>query len=369
MGAACEVAIVGGGPAGCATALALAQRGMSGVCLVAPDRGRPVALGETLLPDCRVLLERLGVLEGFLGEGHEPCLGTRSAWGSDTVGHNDFLMSVWGRGWHLDRERFDAFLLAEAEQAGTVVLRGTRFAGRASATDHGFHLRLAHADGERFGLSARFVVDASGSGAVFARTQRAHRVLRDRLMFVYGFFDGSDASSALRLTMVEAVETGWWYAAGLPEGRIAVAFAGDPDFVRRSALTQTDHWLTKLLGTRHIAGRLDGCRLVPPLVARVAPSGLCDPVCGERWLAVGDAAACYDPLSGQGIHKALADGIEAAEAVARGLGSGFENASDYAERVAGRFGAYRAERSDFYASESRWPDAPFWRRRREAAGA
>jgi len=41
---------------------------------------------------------------------------------------------------------------------------------------------------------------------------------------------------------------------------------------------------------------------------------------GAGWLAVGDAAASYDPIVARGITKALADG--AADAQVRGRGSG-----------------------------------------------
>jgi flavin-dependent dehydrogenase len=167
------------------------------------------------------------------------------------------------------------------------------------------------------------------------------------------------------LTLLEATETGWWYAAGLPQRRVAVAFATDPDFVRESGMAQAERWMSRLLATRHIAGRLDGCRLRPGLVARMAPSGLSDPVRGERWLAVGDAAASYDPLSGEGIHKAMSNGIDAAEAVALALRSDSEQAAAYATMVADRFNAYCRERDGFYSAESRWQDSPFWRRRKE----
>jgi flavin-dependent dehydrogenase len=46
-----------------------------------------------------------------------------------------------------------------------------------------------------------------------------------------------------------------------------------------------------------------------PVVVRPAQSGHLAPVAGDDWLAVGDAAAGFDPLSSQGIAKALRSGI------------------------------------------------------------
>jgi flavin-dependent dehydrogenase len=357
-----DVAILGGGPAGCATAVALARAGVS-VCVTAPQRGAAPAVGETLLPDSAGLLEELGLWRRFLEEGHEPSLGTCSAWGSDEVGYHDFVLSVRGRGWHLDRARFDAGLLAAAESAGAAVVHGARFVSPAVATADGFRLQIVDRAGAPTALTARFVVDATGHRAVFARGRGARRVQRDRLMFVYGFFDVVDAAAPLRLTMVEAVETGWWYAAPLPGGRVAVAFASDPAHVRDAGLARSERWLPALLATRHVAARLGGCRLRRGLVARVAPSGLTEPVSGACWLAVGDAAAAYDPLSARGIHKALENGIDAAGAIARALAAGTGETPEYAAAVAEEFGAYRAERDHFYAAEPRWPRSRFWARR------
>jgi flavin-dependent dehydrogenase len=360
---AADVAVLGAGPAGCATAVALARAGVS-VCLTAPERGATPAVGETLLPDSAGLLEELGLWQRFLGEGHEPSLGTCSVWGSEEVGYHDFVLSVRGRGWHLDRARFDAGLLAAAESAGAAVMRGVRFVGPAAAMDDGFRLPIVDRTGASAALRARYVVDATGHRAVFARGRGARRVQRDRLMFVYGCFDVVDAVAPPQLTMVEAVETGWWYAAPLPGARVAVAFASDPAHIRDAGLARRERWLPALLRTRHVAARLGGCRLRRGLVARVAPSGLTDPVSGARWLAVGDAAAAYDPLSARGIHKALANGIDAAGAIARALATGTGETPEYAAAVAEEFGAYRAERERFYAAaEPRWPRARFWARR------
>jgi flavin-dependent dehydrogenase len=352
-----EAAVLGGGPAGCAAAIALVRAGVGRVAVVAP-RPRGPAIGETLLPDSGALLERLGVWERFVGEGHEPCLGSCSSWGEDAVGYNDFLLNVRGHGWHLDRARFDALLLDEAEAAGATVLRDARCTGL-----DGVGLRIA-GGGSALTLRADAVVDATGSRAAYARLRGASGTWRDRLLFVYGFFDAGDAATALRMTMIEATESGWWYAAGLPGDRVAVAFASDPDLIREAGMARPDRWLSRLLRTRHVAPRLDGCRLRPGLVARVAPSGLSEPVAGDGWVAVGDAAASYDPLSGQGIHKALATGIEGAEALAAALHGDPSQIDAYAEAVADRFNAYRAERDGFYADEKRWAEAPFWHRRR-----
>ena len=96
------------------------------------------------------------------------------------------------------------------------------------------------------------------------------------------------------------------------------------------------------------------------------PSFLLDRPAGADWLAVGDAASTYDPLSSQGIHKAFVDAMAAAPVIA-GLLEGGEDVgeSGFAEGIAARFEDYVSNRNYFYDLEARWPDAPFWRHRRE----
>lgn len=356
---------MGNGPAGCATALALQREGVSRVCVVNSAVNRDPRVGETLPPATSVVLEELGLWDRFLNDGHEPCLGSCSCWGSDTLGYNDFLLSPYGRGWHLDRRRFDAFLLSSAVSRGTHLCSG-RVIGCAVNSQELLQVRLKEDNGAYSMLSARFVVDATGSRSAFARSVGAQPRFLDRLTFLYGFFDTSDGSSSSQLTMLEAAETGWWYAAPLPRRRLAVAFATDPDVVRRENLAREDSWFAALLRTRHIAPRLDGCRFLRgSLIVRAASSFLLDQVVGARWLVVGDAAASYDPLSSQGIQKALEGGVRAARVLAVALSSNAEVNPDYAASVFADFEDYRNNRNRFYQIEQRWAESLFWRRRRE----
>jgi len=358
-----DVAVVGAGPAGCSTALALRRNGVAEICIVDSALNRRPRVGETLVPEAGLVLHELGLREDFGHEGHEPCLGSCSCWGSDVLGHNDFLLSPYGPGWHLDRARFDAFLVSKTKAHGTYLYSGTVI-GCCQDSSSSTLLQVKDHRGARWSIGARFVVDASGSRSALARTAGAQPRFLDRLTFLYGFFDTSSGSSALQLTMLEAVPEGWWYAAPLPHGRLAVAFASEPDIVRRHALADDEAWLAALLRTRHIASRLEGCRFLRgSLIIRAGVSFLLDRVAGARWLAVGDAAASYDPLASQGIQKALEGGIRAAKCVTAAL-SCADAGMHYAASVAADFAEYTANRNHFYHQEQRWAESPFWRRRR-----
>jgi flavin-dependent dehydrogenase len=97
-----------------------------------------------------------------------------------------------------------------------------------------------------------------------------------------------------------------------------------------------------------------------------AASQRLDRFAGDDWLAVGDAASTFDPLSSQGISKALRAGMTASLAICRRL-SGDTNAPiTYEARMHAEYEHYLGRRTEYYALEQRWPQAPFWRCRQAA---
>ncbi|HRQ63256.1 MAG TPA: tryptophan 7-halogenase [Xanthomonadaceae bacterium] len=358
-----RVAVIGGGPAGCAAALSLARQGIDDVALVEAGRYARPRVGESLPPDARGLLQSLGVWDAFSTQGHAPCLGNCSAWGSNTLGYSDFVLQPMGPGWHLDRRRFDAWLAEEVRAAGTCVRIGTRLVAAVRHAD-GFVLELRDADRVTH-LHARHVIDASGCHARFARMLGARRRWIDRLFFVYGYFLPPSQVAAERLTLVESVEEGWWYRAGLPEGRLCIALACEAKTLRARRLDRWRPWLDLLADSRHAAqGLAGGTFLKDRMRAMPAPTGCLNPMVGDGWLAAGDAACTFDPLLARGIHKAMEDGREAGQVVARWLRRGRIDAADgYRDLLDSRFRTMLALRDHLYAQETRWPQAPFWRAR------
>ena len=87
-------------------------------------------------------------------------------------------------------------------------------------------------------------------------------------------------------------------------------------------------------------------------------------VVGAGWLAVGDAASVYDPISSQGIYKALSNGLAAAQVVAADFQGNTSMLEEYQQLMGARFQDYLQNRNYFYDLEKRWPDSPFWQKRR-----
>lgn len=352
-----DVAVIGGGPAGSAAGLSLRSHapGLSVVQIEASAYASP-RIGETLPPQSRRFLEHLGVWETFRSQGHAPVAGTAAAWGAPLAQENDFLFHRHGDGWHLDRTAFDAMLAGEAERRGVRRLESRVI--DADRREGGWRLSLSNGPD----LRARFLIDATGSSAAFARKLGARFIAADRLTGFVRFFEdrlGNDPRS-----LVEAFEDGWWYTAGLPGGRRIAACMTDADLARRLRLSDPESWSRRLDAAEQVRARLQGARPEGDVVVRAAHSRRLDPAAGEDWLAVGDAASVFDPLSSSGITKSLRSGIFAAYAIGDLLVKR-ENQSleRYRRYTQDEFESHTRVRARYYSEERRWPESDFWRRR------
>lgn len=85
----------------------------------------------------------------------------------------------------------------------------------------------------------------------------------------------------------------------------------------------------------------------------------------DAWIAAGDAAWSLDPLSGTGLQRALGDGKAIGALLADHPPEAWpEQLREHVRlRVDSMAAALESQRG-LYAQEYRWPDAPFWRRRR-----
>jgi flavin-dependent dehydrogenase len=89
----------------------------------------------------------------------------------------------------------------------------------------------------------------------------------------------------------------------------------------------------------------------------------------SNWIAVGDAAGSYDPLSGFGLLNAMKSAIEATSVILDMLAGQTTNAVQYEAANHQSFSKYWQMRASYYSLERRWLNSPFWVRRRHISQA
>jgi flavin-dependent dehydrogenase len=355
-----DAVVLGAGPAGCAVALALAGAGLRAAIV-----GRPSSfasrVGEALPPDVTPLLNRLGVWERFERDGHLPSPGIVSLWRDEEPYENSFLFNPYRIGWHLDRGRFDTMLAEVAEERGVVVFRGTNLRTYFRNSANGWQVG-ARSEGQPICLIADFLIDATGRTSWLTRRLGARQLIFDRLVGIVGVFKTGAMWRDPRL-LLEAAEQGWWYSAFLPNNRLVIAYMTDVDLLPAPPRDINGFWAALLRETVQTRRRL-ACE-VPPTTLRTttADSRCTDRVAGEKWLAVGDAAMAWDPLSSQGISNALQSGLAAAIAITEARSGRSGALAEYESDVAHSFGEYRRLHARYYNLVRRWPHSLFWKRR------
>lgn len=365
---AVDFVIVGAGPAGIAAALALRRHApQRSLIVLAGPRGARGKIGETLPPGSQSALRALGVWEPFLATQPLPAHGTCSAWGDERLEPNEFIFHPDRRGWHIERTSFDAMLAAEAAKRGITLNPATTFLA-AQRRDDIWHLTVRDATGGEETIKARFVIDASGRAAQFAGRLGVRRESDDQLVAVSVSYRLPD-HHPMRDTYaaIEARPEGWWYSSLQPDGRLTVACFTDADLALALQLKETSAWCAHAARAPHTFARLSPGLAEHPPRLRLADSVMLERVTGDDWLAAGDAASTFDPLSSQGILKALRHGQLAAYAAIDHLAGDSQSLPKYTALLRREYDEFLAAKREHYTRETRWPDAPFWQRRRLVA--
>lgn len=348
-----SVAVLGGGIAGAASALRLAQAGLRPVWIAAEPRQR-FKPGEHLSAAALPLLERLGIGALVHEPAHRQAHGTYSAWGSDRLVERNAIVQLEGPPLVLDRSAFEAALSAQAQAAGAERIADD-VADIAIADGH-WKLTTGTKT-----IEAGFVFDATGRKALIA-SRFASRFQADKLSCIYALYSPIETSTPRPVTLIEAAEQGWWYLSVLADQRLVLNHFTDadlpgPDYANFDA---------KARSTGAIAAYLAdyGYGIDTPPKRLTTNSSWITPCIGPGWAAVGDASAAFDPLSSHGMTTALWSAIEASEAF---IAQDRQRMQAYAEAVAKGVQDYLTTRQEVYRRETRWPQSQFWARRQITA--
>jgi flavin-dependent dehydrogenase len=326
-----DALVVGAGPAGAATAILLAEQGLSVVLLDRAHFPRDKICGEYLSPEGSRILDRLGVLSTVEARGARPLRGMRILAPDGTLLVGDYPAAGPWHGYRphalaVRRRVLDQALVERAREVGVSVREGVRVVdllhdGRrvAGVVAEPVGPRLRAAGAER--IPARLVVAADGRASVVVQRlglRRPHRWLR-RLALVADVEGASGdpergqiiltppayailnpvAADVGNLSLVIPVEEG---------RRRKLDLSGYFDGATR-ALPGFDERLRN-------ARRIGPVRALGPLAYHVIPPH------DDGVVLVGDAGGFLDPFTGEGIYAALRSAELAAEVGARAVRSG-----------------------------------------------
>ena len=347
-----DAVVIGGGPAGAAAALALAARGARIVLFERNADARP-KVGEIIDSSVQLPLRELALWEPFLARRHLRQSASLACWGGADPVFASQLCCGYGEGFLVHRCAFEAMLREALADAGVDIRLGC---GRVRIQSVGHEASLSWPEGA---LVAPVVIDATGRAAGLG-TGRRKRI--DRLIGLLHYRDRAASLAGDPHLLIEATRDGWWYSAPLPGGRAVFAFMSDADLVPRAAAGR-GQWLGRQLAAAPLTMERSRAARFAAAIVRPATSERRSDTGPGWYVAIGDAAASYDPVTGLGVAAAMAKGA----ALGRLLGSRQSPPvaiAKYREAEASTWAAYLASRRRLYRREGRWPADPFWARRR-----
>ena len=299
--------VVGGGPAGSASATLLAQAGHSVLLVDRAAFPRDKACSEYMSPEAVRILARLGVLETLESAGAFPLEGMKVTGPSGATAHGKFALAGHAPfrpfGLSISRRILDHQLLEAARTAGVRVLE--RHCAEDVLQEGGAIVGAVVRDraGRRRSLRARLTIGADGLRSLLARVLGGRRQgPSSRMAFVAHVAGVSDMGASAELHFRDHAYLGL-NQIGHDQTNVALVIPSDRT---RSARDGLERFFSDTL--REFPGvteRVEAGRVVRPVLATGPFAVRSIKVIAPGALLVGDAADFFDPATGDGIYCAL----------------------------------------------------------------
>lgn len=310
-----DVIVAGAGPAGSATAAALARAGASVLLVETSAHPRPKACAEYASPRIREELDRLGVEDDAWRSLAVPLRGMDIHAGAHVAPIRYADAAGPRPAWGLDRRTFDELLAGHATRSGAELRERTRvvqLTGDGSRVD-GAVLRDGRT-GRESTIRASWVVGADGTHTTVGRLLGVERRVRaPRRIGLVAHVSGVD-----ELVDHGEMHVGPGYYVGLaptPGGELNVGMALP---MRDRAGTARERFAAAVAGIPAVERRIAGTERLSPIRGTAPIGHRVSQVAGRGWLLVGDASGFVDPFTGEGIHRALRSARAASRAIIGG---------------------------------------------------
>lgn len=322
-----EVVIIGGGPAGLTLGCYLARADIPCVILERAHHPRP-HVGESLMPSTVRVFREIGFLPvveaaEFPRSGgvvYHPRSGD-----AIEIAYSEFPQEGVEQGYtyHVDRSKFDLLLMKHAENLGVRIVQGVGVKEVAFDEGRAIGVHAALPDQEVF-MPARVVVDAGGRAAKLGRQlglRRDHPDL-DQFALHAWFLDVDRGRRATELyTHIYFLPQlrGWAWRAPINDEITSIGLVAGKATYQTSGLAVEDFFTRGLQMNKALAKAMRAAVRINDLKGEANYSYKLDKVCGDGWLAVGDAARFIDPIFSSGVGVALHGARAAADQIQSAL--------------------------------------------------
>jgi flavin-dependent dehydrogenase len=317
----CDVAVIGGGPAGSTAAALLARRGHRVVALEKAHHPR-FHIGESLLPMNLPIFERLGVLDkvralGVFKPGAD--FETDSELGYNTYAFARAIGNSPPHAYQVWRQDFDKMLYEHARECGADAREGHEVVNFEQRGPRETWLDVHTDDGGSYRLQARYVVDASGRDALLSTKRKLRRKnSQHQSAAIFGHYRGAErrAGKDAGNISIYSFEHGWMWMIPLPDGMMSVGAVCRPDYLKQRKGRTVEFLRDTLMRNPALWRRVAQAELIGNEV-RVTGNYSYDStqMGGAGWVLIGDAFAFLDPVFSSGVYLAMSGAEQAVNVV------------------------------------------------------
>jgi flavin-dependent dehydrogenase len=324
----CDVAIIGGGPAGSTVGSLLKKYSPQlDVAIFESAQFPRDHVGESLLPACCGVLAESGAWDKVEEAGFPVKLGGLYRWGAT----EDIYPLAFLRGeeyedkprpakyegqrtltaFQVDRGIFDKILLDHAESLGCRVFEQTPVASVERDGDRVTGLVLGSDKAGDTRVEAEYYVDASGNRGIlrkaFGVNIEAPSSLRN--IAVYDYWQGADWGTRAGVDgtniHVMSIEWGWLWFIAMGKTRTSVGLVTSAEYYKKSGLSTEELYLKGISCQPLISQLLEGATRENCLKAESDWSYVSDRLAGENWFLAGDSSGFADPILSAGLTLAM----------------------------------------------------------------